>query len=314
MRDAPNLPAARRALIEKYLRGDVPRAGVALRAQPDHADGDDSESRERAVVIQAGGSRPPFFFLHGQWELGGVFCYRMAHALGSDQPFYALEPYRFDRATAPPRFDAVASAHLRSLRAVAPRGPYVLGGWCNGGLLAYEMACQLHAQGERVEQLILMDPVYLRYPVRLRSTRAAISLLGRSIGVAEERQLALYLSLRQFYRQLGHTCSYIRSGDYRRTTSYTGLGREDYPGIYDWTAMNYSPVVPYPGKITLLWSVTQPFRGGWRGIEASNQTDVHVLSCRHTTCLNEHLDGLIERLHTCLAADDSAADPVQTIA
>ena len=44
------------------------------------------------VPIQTGGSETPFFFLHGQYDLGGFYCYRLAHALGPDRPFYALEP------------------------------------------------------------------------------------------------------------------------------------------------------------------------------------------------------------------------------
>jgi hypothetical protein len=125
--------------------------------------------------------------------------------------------------------------------------------------------------------------------------------LGTSLGVGENKQLELYLWLRQGYRWLQHVSAYVRSADYRRSNALAGLGREDYPGIYDWTAMDYRPPSLYPGKITFFWSVTQPFRRGWRSVEAANETEIQVLPCRHMSCLNEHLDDLNERLRKSLA-------------
>ncbi|MBQ0053181.1 MAG: amino acid adenylation domain-containing protein [Bacteroidales bacterium] len=51
----------------------------------------------------------------------------------------------------------IASKYIEVLRAHQPHGPYYLGGWCYGGMIAYEMACQLTAAGELVEQLIMFD-------------------------------------------------------------------------------------------------------------------------------------------------------------
>src|SRR5262249_46526909 len=206
---------------------------------------------------QTAGSQTPFFFLHGQWEVGGFFCFPISRALGSDRPFYALEPFKFEGLSAPP-FQAIAAEHLRSLRAVVPTGPYVLGGWCNGALLAYEMARQLDAEGQKLDQLVLIDPVYLQYPARLRLVRALIARLGELFGVGQDKQLQIYLWLRQAYRYAGHVQAYLRSSEYRVSNELTKFKREDYPGIYDWTAMAHRPTNLYPGKITFLWSVTQP--------------------------------------------------------
>ena len=46
---------------------------------------------------------------------------------------------------------------MKTLKEYQPEGPYILGGWCYGGIVAHEMACQLQAAGESVEQLILLD-------------------------------------------------------------------------------------------------------------------------------------------------------------
>ena len=51
----------------------------------------------------------------------------------------------------------IASKYVEVLRAHQPHGPYYLGGWCYGGMIAYEMACRLAADGEVVEQLFMFD-------------------------------------------------------------------------------------------------------------------------------------------------------------
>src|SRR5206468_12483430 len=158
------------------------------------------------VVVQAGGSRRPFFFLHGQWRGGALYSLELSRYLGPDQPFYLLEPYKFESLAVPPTLEAIAAAHIESLRSVQPEGPYLLGGWCNGGLLAYEMARQLHAQGQAVDLLALMDPADLVYPARLRWLRAVVCHLGNLLHLGPEKQLDWFLRLR-------HVNKYLRYAD-----------------------------------------------------------------------------------------------------
>ena len=59
----------------------------------DEIDGKEaSNSRALVVTVQAGGSKRPFFFLHGDWFRGGFYCLNLARALQEDQPFYVLKP------------------------------------------------------------------------------------------------------------------------------------------------------------------------------------------------------------------------------
>ncbi len=55
------------------------------------------------------------------------------------------------------RIEDMAARYVQELRAVQPRGPYALGGFCLGGVVAFEMSRQLTADGERVAHLILID-------------------------------------------------------------------------------------------------------------------------------------------------------------
>jgi amino acid adenylation domain-containing protein len=132
------------------------------------------------IAVQPQGSRPPIFFLHGDIRGGGLYCYRMAQAVGPDQPLYALPPHRPDSPGAPASIEAMAAAHLDVIRSVRPRGPYRLGGFCNGALVAYEIARRLRALGESVEMLVLVDAS--AHGAALRYLEPLIDLVARRAG------------------------------------------------------------------------------------------------------------------------------------
>jgi thioesterase domain-containing protein len=101
------------------------------------------------VPIQPHGSRPPFFCVHAHG--GNVLNFNdLARHLGIDQPFFGLQAKGLDGEQ--PR-------HASEIREVQPAGPYLLGGYCFGGKVAYEMAQQLHKVGEEVALLAMIDAV-----------------------------------------------------------------------------------------------------------------------------------------------------------
>jgi amino acid adenylation domain-containing protein len=114
--------------------------------------------REQSLVhIQPVGSRPPLFLVHP--ASGNVMSYvRLARQLGREQPVYGLQSRGLDPDRKPtPRVEDMASEYLAELLAVQPDGPYFLGGWSMGGVIAFEMAQQLAAQGKHVGPLLLID-------------------------------------------------------------------------------------------------------------------------------------------------------------
>jgi amino acid adenylation domain-containing protein len=116
-------------------------------------------ARSPLVAIQPHGSLQPFYCVHAAG--GNVFSYvQLAQHLGREQPFYGLEARGVDGEQEPlTRVEEMAAAYVEAVRAVQPRGPYLLGGWSLGGVIAFEMARQFQAQGETVNQLFLLDSV-----------------------------------------------------------------------------------------------------------------------------------------------------------
>ncbi|MGA9542289.1 MAG: alpha/beta fold hydrolase, partial [Candidatus Sulfotelmatobacter sp.] len=109
--------------------------------------------------IRAGGSKPPLFLMHSHG--GNVLeYYPLAKHLDPDQPVYALQARGLDgHILRDQSFEAMAAAHVAELRSLQPEGPYFLGGYCLGGLLALEAAQQLSAAGEEVALVVLIQTI-----------------------------------------------------------------------------------------------------------------------------------------------------------
>lgn len=109
------------------------------------------------VEIQAGGSKPPLFCVHG----GGfnVLIYReLAVNLGSDYPVYGLQARGLNGQRAwLEQIETIAEDYIREIQKVQPEGPYLLAGLSNGGNIALEMAQQLKGQGHEVALLAMFD-------------------------------------------------------------------------------------------------------------------------------------------------------------
>ena len=109
------------------------------------------------VTINGGGAMPPFVFVHGALSGGGFYSRSLAHALGPDQPVVVVHPHGFDGSPIPETIAAMAADRIQALRVHWPNGPYLVGGYCNGAFVAFEMARQLIDAGERVPLVVVVE-------------------------------------------------------------------------------------------------------------------------------------------------------------
>ncbi|HTE20685.1 MAG TPA: AMP-binding protein, partial [Armatimonadota bacterium] len=109
------------------------------------------------VPIQPDGSRSPLYLIAPPG--GSAIVFRdLARHLGPDQPVYGLQAAEVDGKPVPYVSGVESARHyLEEIRALQPSGPYCLMGYSYGGIIAFEMACRLHAQGEPVAFLGLLD-------------------------------------------------------------------------------------------------------------------------------------------------------------
>jgi thioesterase domain-containing protein/acyl carrier protein len=144
---------------------------------------------EPLTVLRASGARAPLFFVHNDHGRG-LYTHALGRALHPDRPVYAIHLHGLRAQPLPDTVEAIAADRVRAVRAVAPRGPYVLGGHCFGGIVALEMARQLRASGERVEAVVMIDTPAPAWRARL--LHRASTLLGRVGGVSPVARAALF--------------------------------------------------------------------------------------------------------------------------
>ena len=170
------------------------------------------------IALRADGARLPFFFLHGDFSGGGFFSRALAEAVGPEQPFYAVHPHGLVDSAVPGSIEAMAADRLAAVRAVRPHGPYLLGGHCNGGLVALEIARLLTAQGEAVPLLVLLDATAPRRTARAVAGLARLADAALRVPPGRRGERALRWGARE--RAIATRLRYYRG----RLDAHGGLG------------------------------------------------------------------------------------------
>ena len=148
------------------------------------------------VTIKDGDHHPPFWLLH---PVGGhvVFARRLALEFDPKQPLIGIQAQGLDGRREPLRtIESMAVLYEGLIRARQPQGPYYLGGHSFGGLIALEIAQRLHAAGDEVGMLALLDTPGPDYPRRASFPRRvwehararARPLLGYAMGASAAAQ------------------------------------------------------------------------------------------------------------------------------
>ncbi len=312
MSGIPELSASRRALLEKYLQGAVPQQAEHGNKPPQGEPGNPApalsqDTRSSVVALQPSGSKPPFFFFHVHVEGGAFYCFTLASILGSDQPFYILDPYRFDGLRVPPTPEAMAADYIQALRSVQPEGPYFLGGFCGGGLLAFAVAQQLRAQGQEVGSLVLIEPRagpdFFKM-IGARLTGRFVDSLGLVFRLSQEQRLNVFLYLRHCYR-LFHYKFLRPSQDPSLRLSWVPTVetlRQDWIGIFVWAFSHYVPRY-YPGKMIYLWARDEPGNhraGKWGHVVKAAEVEIQFIPGTQWSCRHDYLPEMAQRLKLCL--------------
>ena len=284
----------------------------------------DSGAKARVLPVQARGDRSPLFFLHGDWTGAGFYCLDLARACGDDQPFFVLEPYQFDPEARVPRVEAIAGAHIEAMRQVRTHGPYRLGGFCNGGVLAYEMARQLEAVGERVEFLGLVNP---SAPVQRSVLRMACDSVPLRGPHGARRRPELYLQTRHALRHLYR----LARPDGRRVADFgallsieprlarmfppPGALLRDYVGVFSWAMAAYRPS-EFSGRISFFWAAEEPeIARSWQPVlrqKPAATIEQHTVPGDHMATVTLGLPVLAQSLADCLdrVSSESEETPV----
>jgi amino acid adenylation domain-containing protein len=259
------------------------------------------------VKIQPNGSKPPFFCIHG---LGGeVLCFqKLALHLGNDQPFYGIQPLiTDDQKPIYTKVEDMASQYIQAIQTVQSTGPYFIGGYSFGGIVAFEMARQLLARGEKVGNLIIIDTCipgnnwrlsfWKRFFLHLQNIRTGgISYLQQKIvGWTQQGKYQIQHKYQQYFEALSdlpmddkHLAMISANDQAVKTYSY---------GIY-------------PGKITLIRTndehrltsvgVRYTPHFGWGNLTTVGVDILYVPGSHVSLLENPHVKEVAAKLRECL--------------
>jgi thioesterase domain-containing protein len=249
---------------------------------------------------------------------GNVLCYvELARALGRERPFYGVEaPGPRDR-EAPSTIEAMAAAYNAEIQRVQPEGPYLLGGWSMGGVVAFEMARQLERRGAKVAHVALIDarlpseerrkegadedlPLYTRFAMDLGGVSRGdlTSLLCGAERQRAEEQLA---ELVERSKQIGILPPDISLGEVK---ALVDVFERNFLALERWS--------PRPAALPVTLLRAGPAEDprddavGWRRYAPSGVTVREIPGDHYSVLKQPHVRALSEELKACL---DEAAPP-----
>jgi amino acid adenylation domain-containing protein len=262
----------------------------------------------KIVEFQSGGSRAPIFFLPS-FACEVTYCKAIAKYLDPDQPVYGIQPCLGNgQAHKSAPLEAMAADYIKALRAFQPDDPYYLAGYSFAGLVAFEMAQQLTAEGCRVKLLAIIDsrlprpgdesvmgvfrgivpflfnlPLWLRDDLFHSPLKETLARIGRRLKALGKRHS-------------GFQGSPLRESGWRELEVLYNTGRlsDHYLRLIEANlraSRGYVPR-PYRGRITLVRARTQPLfcrHGadlGWRRIAAGGLS-TSVIPGTHDSILKE---------------------------
>jgi amino acid adenylation domain-containing protein len=272
---------------------------------------DGAKAWSSLVAIQPQGSRPPLYCVHAAGA--NVLIYRpLSRHLGNDQPVYALQARGLDGQQSPfLHVEEMAAHYIREMRAFQPEGPYHLLGASFGGLVIFEMAQQLLAQGQRVGLLAMLNTNCPVYP-RSRKIRFHLEHLKEHGPAFYSR--AVWQTVRRKMGQPTVSVEVNTAPDPALARLVADRGNGDEALVRTVLAIldaekDYVPRGKiYPGKITLFRAEdveedVEDNRLGWEKL-ARRGLKVYSVPGTHISIREEpHVAVLAEKLRECLEAE-----------
>lgn len=251
------------------------------------------------VPMKRGGGKRPFFCVH---DIGGdaaVFLNLVRH-IPENLPFYGIQAgIGGESGPLLTSIESMARSYISELRTIQAEGPYHLGGSCFGGIVAFEMAQQLRAMGERVDLLALIDTPCPPYPPAQYLQHNVEHFIQRFRPRLEK---CGNLVLRQCKNLLGGNAQ-VWPVSLRADISQI-QNKMDLQRIRILALQNYRPT-PYDGKVA-LFLVSKPRLKSFQDIRlhwselATGGALVFKFPATHYNMLNEpNVCVLAEKLNTC---------------
>ncbi|MDI1230697.1 MAG: thioesterase domain-containing protein [Methylobacter sp.] len=290
--------------ISKQFNFDIPLGAIYQSPTVEElgiiiSSGNQQPPRYSLVSIQAQGSRPPLFAIHT------ISLLDLPRYLGKDQPLYFLRygmaAENSNHSVRLPLLEELASHYINELQLIQPHGPYYLMGFSFGGIIAYEMACQLRANGYEVNFVGLLD-THLTH---------------------EKQFLPYHRKMHRLFSQRPRQLLTMVNNKITDLITFYKYGKDFWPHIYtgapDIACHNsYQPKI-YKGRVTLFQGLERdnaissyaPPELAWTQ-HLGDRLDVQQVPGAHfDICKEPHVKILAEKLIACMdKAINEGCDPL----
>jgi thioesterase domain-containing protein len=228
---------------------------------------------------------------------GGRYAYKLADLLGDDHAFYLLNNYDLSGREAVSSIEELARGYLPAVLAAQPTGAIRIGGHCNGGLMAIELARQLSAIGRKVDLVVLVEPISLNARPGFRFAAHLLAGLSPSQSARAAIMFHLWRTFRWTCERLG-----VNSPSEDDPDSWTHESRETRK-TYQRLMANYIP----PRLEAPIVCLTA--KGSSRAVEfdwkpwrhLSPTVSAEIIPGTHISCLTTHVGPLAKSLGKALA-------------
>jgi thioesterase domain-containing protein/acyl carrier protein len=275
----------------------------------------ESASWSSLVPIQTNGKKPPLFCIHAIW--GNILFYRkFASYLEPDQPVYGLQAVGLDGNVAPiTSVNEMAANYIQEIRSIQPEGPYYILGFSFGGIVAFEIARQLHTQRQETALLGILDTS--APDITAESSVFGISNLGitkllirplfhlRNILKLDFTDQLIYILERiKWHLMVGNLSFFYRYYLCYIKCSPQELRLMDLNLVNSQAAKSYLPLA-FPGKLTLFLCTDKNLSLAEQDLSWGKLTgtvEIEAVPGHHTTMMEEpNVRYLAEKVTLCLA-------------
>lgn len=259
----------------------------------------------RIVELNAAEGTPLIYF-HGDYQSGGIYCRKLVSALPTTMPFVAVNPIMPNTASPAASISEMAEQHAEAILNFFPQGPYLVGGTCAGGLIAFETACVLRERGNVVLPVVLfaasgmgirfksLQQFVFRFvgfaPVMKSWAAPLVRLSRRMYEELQQRESVLSratLILKTIFRASKRFAS-------RRFSKQMNPDQDQMSGYFLDLEYEYVPS-PFDGEIFLLWpndEVDSMERAVADWQQSANAVNAIPLDATHHNCLTRDIQKL----------------------
>lgn len=261
------------------------------------------------LQFNASGGRPALYFFNGNLVSGHTSMQRMVELLGADYPILSIDPHGLHGEAIPPSIEKMAADRLPLILERQASGPFLLGGRCNGAMVAFEAARLLRAAGHRVDMVVMVDPPTV-------VARAAVQAILRSM-----KRLASPYSLRWTYQLMVRLDHFFNASTSKRVGQlYNALSNPKKlhdavlnpydtipPGLWEAYSLAMAQYLPAPLDVPVTFYAADHDGRAWRTL--SSQLEVIQVLGGHGECLTIGAERLVAHLRQRMDAVAEGVPP-----